>query len=117
MTTLPPFPKPSCRLDLRQTLRFGVVGITLHGPFFFRGFRWLDSRFGGAEPTLHSAIVKTAVGQITLFPCYTAAFFLYIGLLEGLPPPQVRARLVQAQGAGWGSGRRLSGANPRLQRS
>lgn len=34
------------RVDWRQTARFGAVGLTLHGPFFYNGFRWLDARFG-----------------------------------------------------------------------
>lgn len=25
-----------------QTGRFAVVGLTLHGPFFYHGFQWLD---------------------------------------------------------------------------
>ena len=37
-----------CSLDKNQIARFGVVGCTLHGPFFLRGFAWLDSTFGPA---------------------------------------------------------------------
>lgn len=42
-------PLNACRrLNWRQSARFGLVGLTLHGPFFYSGFRWLDSRFGTA---------------------------------------------------------------------
>ncbi|PSC72962.1 peroxisomal membrane [Micractinium conductrix] len=80
------------RLDWRQSARFGLVGLTLHGPFFFHGFRWLDARFGAAA-TLQKALVKTAAGQITLFPLYTASFFMYMGILEGLPPAQAAIKV------------------------
>lgn len=29
------------------------------------------------------AFKKTAIGQVTMFPAYTAAFYMYTGLLEG----------------------------------
>ena len=41
-------PGARCRVNWRQSLRFGVVGLTLHGPFFYHAYRWLDSRFGTA---------------------------------------------------------------------
>lgn len=45
------------------------------------------------------AAIKTAVGQFTLFPVYLGSFFAYMGLLEGLPPRQVRPlHGVTAQG-------------------
>ncbi|GLC52047.1 hypothetical protein PLESTB_000576600 [Pleodorina starrii] len=67
--------------DWRRTARFGLVGLTLHGPFFLWGFRMLDQRFGPAK-TLLTAAKKTALGQVTLFPTYVAAFFTYMTLLE-----------------------------------
>lgn len=83
------------RLNWRQSARFGLVGLTLHGPFFYSGFRWLDSRFGTAA-TLQKALIKTAAGQATLFPLYTSLFFTYMGLLEGLTPAQCVAKVRQA---------------------
>lgn len=35
--------------DWRRTARFGVIGLTLHGPYFLHGFRALDQRFGLAQ--------------------------------------------------------------------
>ena len=34
-------------------------------------------------------MVKTALGQVSVFPVYVAAFFTYTGLLEGKELPQV----------------------------
>lgn len=79
--------KRDIKIDLAQSARFGLVGLTLHGPFFFYGFRWLDTAFG-TNATLRKAVVKTLTGQFTLFPAYTAAFFTYMGLLEGLSLPE-----------------------------
>jgi hypothetical protein len=56
------------------------VGLTLHGPFFFTGFKWLDSTFGKAA-TFRNAITKSLVGQMTLFPTYTPMVLLYASLL------------------------------------
>jgi hypothetical protein len=36
---------------MQRALRFGLVGLTLHGPFFYTGFRALDQTFG-AKATL-----------------------------------------------------------------
>lgn len=76
----------------QQSLRFGIIGLTLHGPFFFRGFRWLDTTFG-SSPTLKSAITKVMIGQLTLFPTYLASFTVYMGLLEGLSLQQCQEKL------------------------
>lgn len=34
------------------------------------------------------ALKKVVVGQVTLFPTYLAAFYMYMGALEGRPPQQ-----------------------------
>lgn len=41
-------------------------------------------------------MVKSAVGQLTLFPAYTSAFFLYMGSLEGLALTASAAKLAAA---------------------
>lgn len=93
------------RIDWRQTARFGTVGLTLHGPFFYHGFRFLDARFG-ASVDLKMATIKACAGNFTIFPLYLGSFFLYMGLLEGLTPPQAVQKLRQAfvptYTAGWG---------------
>ncbi|GIL42297.1 hypothetical protein Vafri_318 [Volvox africanus] len=67
--------------DWKRTARFGIIGATLHGPFFLWGFQMIDGRFGPATNLL-TAARKTAFGQVTIFPAYVAAFFTYITLLE-----------------------------------
>lgn len=83
------------RVNWQQTARFGIVGLTLHGPYFYNAYRWLDTRFGTAA-TLQKALVKTAAGQVTVFPVYIASFFGYMGLLEGLSPAQCVSKVQQA---------------------
>lgn len=76
-------PRQPLQTDIRQTIRFALLGISLHGPFFYRGFKWLDQTVGSA-PTFRKAALKVALGQFTLFPVYTTIFFGGMGLLEGL---------------------------------
>ncbi|CAG9466617.1 unnamed protein product [Pedinophyceae sp. YPF-701] len=71
-------------LDLDRTARFALVGVTLHGPFFLFGFKWLDAVNVGPPGTLRTAISKSLLGQVTLFPAYLSAFSAYMGYLEGL---------------------------------
>ncbi len=42
------------------------------------------------------AMVKACAGNFTIFPLYLGSFFLYMGLLEGLPPPEAVQKLRQA---------------------
>ncbi|WIA41794.1 hypothetical protein OEZ86_009126 [Tetradesmus obliquus] len=81
----PLLPRPvlqPVRVDVARAARFGVIGLTLHGPLFFKGFQWLDGKFGTAK-TLQNAVTKSLVGQVTLFPTYTSLVLLYSSLLEG----------------------------------
>jgi hypothetical protein len=41
-------------------------------------------------------LTKVAAGQVTLFPTYTAAFFTYMGLLEGSSAEQIQQRFSTA---------------------
>ena len=82
-------------IDLKQTQRFALIGLTLHGPFFHAGFQALDRLFGPA-PTLKTALTKTTAGQLTLFPVYVGAFFTYMGVLEGLSWRQCKEKLRSA---------------------
>ena len=43
--------RQSKAVDWHRTARFSVIGLTLHGPLFYHGFRALDKHIGSA-PTL-----------------------------------------------------------------
>ncbi|KAL9180481.1 hypothetical protein ACHAXT_010934 [Thalassiosira profunda] len=68
--------------DPWRTLRWSLVGLTLHGPYFLHAFARLDRQFG---PTTSLSVVatKTAAAQFIVFPPYLAALFGYLGLMEG----------------------------------
>lgn len=79
-------------VDLERTARFALIGATLHGPFFCVGLSWIDRCFpGAASPKVVAQ--KVLLGQVSLFPVYTAAFLAYLRLLEGVPPSKLVARL------------------------
>lgn len=82
-------------IDYRQTARFGLVGLTLHGPLFHNYFRFLDRRFGQSS-TVGQAALKTAVGQVTIFPFYVTSFFTYMGLLESLSLSECAEKVKKA---------------------
>lgn len=88
---------PTARHDWRRTARFAATGALLHGPFFYAGFRWLDTRFGAARD-LRVIVTKAAVGQCTLFPTYTALAMSLLAVLDGANRKEVGQRL----GAGYG---------------
>mmetsp|Transcript_18058 Transcript_18058/g.45725 ORF Transcript_18058/g.45725 Transcript_18058/m.45725 type:complete len:208 (+) Transcript_18058:194-817(+) len=78
--------------DWARTARFGLVGCTLHGPFFLYGFRWLDAALApllGPAVSLRNSAAKTLTGNLTIFPAYITAFYAYMGLLEGRRPGEV----------------------------
>ena len=73
--------------DWARSARFGLVGLTLHGPFFLHGFRWLDTALTpriGTAVSLRTSIMKAFAGNVTIFPVYVTGFFAYMGALEGL---------------------------------
>lgn len=82
-------------INLKQTARFGLIGLTLHGPYFYQSFRWLDKTLGQSS-TFKQAALKTALGQVTIFPVYVVSFFTYMGLLEGLSLEQCREKVIKA---------------------
>ena len=82
-------------INSSQVGRFALIGLTLHGPYFHHGFQWLDRRFG-ASTSLSTAVIKTAVGQVTIFPVYLASFFTYMGLLEGLSLQECAQKVMHA---------------------
>ena len=70
--------------DAERTMRWTLAGLTLHGPYFFVGFSFLDKKFGAAT-SLKIVAQKTASAQFFLFPAYLVALFGCMGVLEGNP--------------------------------
>ena len=68
-------------VDLWRTGRWTMAGFTLHGPYFFLGFRHLDQFFGAAT-SLKIVAYKTATAQFVLFPPYLIALFSFFGFWE-----------------------------------
>ena len=68
--------------NAERTKRFALVGLTLHGPFFQRGFALVDKRFG-APTSMRVVMKKTLAVQVFLTPPYMLLLFSYLGLLEG----------------------------------
>lgn len=70
--------------DATRTLRWGVCGLVLHGPYFLVGFSSIDKRLGPAT-SWKVVAQKTAAAQFVLFPPYLCFLFTFMGLLEGNP--------------------------------
>ncbi|KAK9808051.1 hypothetical protein WJX73_009814 [Symbiochloris irregularis] len=68
--------------DRKRTGRFALVGLTLHGPTFFTGFRAVDG-FWGPGKGIGEVLKKTAAVQLIVFPPFLATFFYYLRRLEG----------------------------------
>ena len=75
--------------DFERTIRWGIAGLFIHGPYFFMGFSQVDSYFAKLKPP-HSpppwkvVVGKTLIAQCILFPPYLVALFTYMGYMEGL---------------------------------
>lgn len=70
--------------DPMRTAKWGICGLTLHGPYFFKMFGHVD-RFFGPATTFANAVTKTAFVQVTVYPVYLTILFAYMGCLEGVP--------------------------------
>jgi hypothetical protein len=82
--------------DWDRTARFGMLGITLHGPFFLYGFRWLDRSLApllGQTVSLRTSAVKAIAGNLSIFPVYVSTFYFYMGMLEGLSPREAVSKV------------------------
>ncbi|GAX84929.1 hypothetical protein CEUSTIGMA_g12350.t1 [Chlamydomonas eustigma] len=81
-------------VDLNRTSRFALVGLTMHGPFFYHGYRWLDTfTTTTGPPSLKGALLKTSIGQVTLFPAYLGGALIALSLLEGKRTSEAVAKL------------------------
>lgn len=69
--------------NVERTMRWALVGLTLHGPYFFLTFGIIDKLWGAATG-LGTVIGKTMTAQIFAFPVYLGLLFSYISAMEGL---------------------------------
>jgi protein Mpv17 len=72
-------------LDWKQTLQFGFIGSTLHGPYFRKGLQYLDKWFG-ATTEIKTVLLKSIAGQFIIFPPYVAMYLAYSSVLNGRDP-------------------------------
>merc|ERR1719181_1491747 len=80
--------------NLERALRFSAVGFTLHGPYFFAGFRMLDI-LGGPSTSVANVLRKVALGQITINPAYLCTLYYYLGWMEGRPHDERVSRVKE----------------------
>lgn len=69
------------KYNFKRTLMFGTVGLTLHGPYYHYGFKWIDSKFGPNTQILN-CVKKSIFQQVTIFPVYVGLFYNYISILK-----------------------------------
>jgi Mpv17 / PMP22 family len=81
--------------DPWRTCRWTVAGLTLHGPYFFVGFRRIDNVFSSRAANTSWLVVvkKTAAAQLVLFPPYLVALFSFMGVMEGKPVDVVASKV------------------------
>jgi len=85
------------KIDLKESSRMALIGFTLHGPFNFVCFRWVDRIFGTQRRSFLTATKKAALSQVTFFPLYSTLFFTYIGLLEGLSLEECKEKVIDVE--------------------
>lgn len=83
--------------DTNRTLRWSLAGLTLHGPYFFVGFSYVD-KFLGTASSLKIVAQKTAIAQFCLFPPYLVTLFGFMGILEQHPDigEKIRTKVPEA---------------------
>ena len=54
--------------DGDRTLRWALMGLLLHGPYFLTGFFAIDRRFGVSKVSWKTVAKKTIAAQMILFP-------------------------------------------------
>ncbi len=86
--------------DFSRTFRWALLGLILHGPYFFKGFGFLDKHFatGAAKVSWKTVAQKTVAAQCLLFPPYLVLLFGSLGVLEQDPdiPTKIKTRVPQA---------------------
>ena len=85
-------PERPRKYDPYRTAIFATVGLTWHGPYFQRGFAWVDRRFGpslvSGKPVWPVICKKIVTTQFALNAPFMVGLFGWIGFLEGRREPQ-----------------------------
>lgn len=68
-----------------QTIKFGLIGATLHGPYFFKGLELIEKYFG-SKKDLYTLLQKSIAGQIYVFPPFLLMLLGYKALLDNKNP-------------------------------
>eukprot|EP00978_Attheya_sp_CCMP212_P016395 scaffold42964_cov47-Attheya_sp.AAC.2 len=84
--------------DVERSMRWGLAGLVIHGPYFFVSFRAMEAFLQKRLVTQSQAAMvaaKTTVAQFAVFPAYLVAIFSYMGLAEGLTLPEIQTKVHQ----------------------
>ncbi|KAJ3311314.1 hypothetical protein HDV04_004122 [Boothiomyces sp. JEL0838] len=76
---------PHKHIDWQQSAKFALIGFTLHGPYFWAGFKFLDRMFGMAK-AMPTVLKKAVAGQLLVFPPFSLMFLSYSAILDGKKP-------------------------------
>jgi protein Mpv17 len=72
-----------------RTLRWTLMGLFLHGPYFLAGFSIIDRRFAASSASSavswKTVAKKTVTAQLVIFPPYLVMLFGILGYFEGHP--------------------------------
>ena len=71
-------------LDVASVSRFSLIGATFHGPYFLFAFKQVDRYCPPMRSQLGTAMAKTFLTQISVYPIFLTGFMVYLGVLEGL---------------------------------
>jgi len=93
-------------IDFCRTAEFAVVGLTLHGPLYLYGYRFLEFLSKGfqSKVTLGSSILKAGASNLTVFPAYLSLFYAYLGALKGLNFQEIRHSVRDSFPSSFGTG-------------
>ena len=87
-------------LDMSKSGVFGLIGLTLHGPYYYAAFSQLERMTSTSVSRTYSALAKTALAQFIVFPAYLPVFFTYYRCLRGDEKLDVAEKSVKAYKAG-----------------
>jgi protein Mpv17 len=66
-------------------MKFGVIGATLHGPYFYKGLELLEKSFGNKKG-IATVFKKSIAGQLFVFPPFLLMFLGYKAFLDNKSP-------------------------------